>query len=220
MRKFLFTFMAGAALLAIGPASALARHHGRSHRAAKHHARIRFERFGSSDMSQPGALSGASTQQSSTSDENAGIVSGFKDGVLTITLKSDGSMVTGTVTSATEVKCDMPENSSTTMHSEGDGGSRSGDNGQSGDNNQNGDENQNGDNNQNGDDQGEEQGQQNCMSALEMSGTTVREAELRLSSTGATWDKIELVSPQTAANNDNDNDANENEANDNDANDS
>lgn len=196
MRRILFTVLFGSALLAFGPASALARHHGRSHHSSHH--RIGFERWGSSDTSQSSAPT--------TSNDTAGTVSSFTNGVLTITLNdANHSVVSGKVTPDTVVKCEAPESSSSSVRADGDGGNQT----QSGGSDDNGD-------NRNSEDQGEDQGQQNCMSALQTSGTVVREAELRVSSVGATWDKVELVAQPTAANgnNDNDNDANDNDAND------
>jgi hypothetical protein len=196
MRRILFTVLFGSALLAFGPAAALARHHGRSHHSSHH--RIRFERWGSNDTAQ--------SPTPTSSSDNAGTVSSFTNGVLTITLNdANHSMISGKVTPDTVVQCEAPGSSSSSVRADGDGGSQS----QSGGSDDNGE-------NDNGENQGEDRGQQNCMSALQTSGTVVREAELRLSSAGATWDKVELVAPPTVANGntDNDNDANDNEAND------
>jgi hypothetical protein len=68
----------------------------------------------------------------------------------------------------------------------------------------------------NGNDQGDDdQGQgdddnenANCSSADLTPGTVVHEASLRISSAGATWDKVELV---TASTNNNTNDDNDND---------
>ncbi|HUE25243.1 MAG TPA: hypothetical protein VMP89_00600 [Solirubrobacteraceae bacterium] len=193
MRRVLFVVLFGSALLAFGPASALARHHRSSHRSSHH--RIRFERWGSNDASQSSAPT--------SSNQNAGTVSSFANGVLTITLNdANHSMVSGTVTPNTEVKCEAPESSSDRIHADGDGGG----------NTQSGGSDDNEDNNAGN--AGEEQGQQNCMTALETSGTVVREAELRLSGSGASWDKVELITQPATTTTTDDNDANENESND------
>jgi hypothetical protein len=84
---------------------------------SSHHARIRLERWGSNDAQ----------QQSSTADHNAGTVNSFKNGLLTLAL-NDGSMVSGKITDATELKCEAAEPSTMPSHNEGDG-SGSADNG-------------------------------------------------------------------------------------------
>jgi hypothetical protein len=199
MRRILFTLVVSGALLAVAPATALASHHRAHHRAnharhhARHHARVRFERFGSALPSQSGSSSG-STQGNDGSGQNAGTVTSFDSatGNLTITL-NDGSTVSGKVTPDTQLGCEGAE--STQMQRD-DHGSGDGDNG---------------DDNGGGDDNAEEQENAgSCSTANLTPGTMVREAELRISSAGATWDKVELITSQTA---DNDNE-NENEGGD------
>jgi hypothetical protein len=70
------------------------------------------------------------------------------------------------------------------------------DRGDQGDDNgtDNGDDNDN----ENGE---QEPGAQSCSSADLQPGTAVREAELKLSGSGATWDKVELVTSQASAGN-------------------
>jgi hypothetical protein len=193
MKRIIITLVAGTAVLAAGPAVALARHHHGSHRSlhAKRHARIRHEKFGSTDPTTP-----------ASSPDNAGTVDTFSNGILTITL-NDGSTVTGKVTDATELECTAA--SSTTgaeRDSSGDGSGSGDDNGGtttttssgSDDNSSttSGDddaaENQTEDNN---DDQGENA--QSCSTTSLTHGTVVREAELNVGSGGAVWDKVELI---------------------------
>jgi hypothetical protein len=202
MRRLTITVTAALMLLAIGPAGAMARHH-RRHHSRTHHARI--EHFGS-DVT--------GNQTGANSSDNAGTVQSFKNGVLTI--QTSGGPVSGAVTRDTELECTAPGQTQT-MHEDGDGGS--GD--QSGDGDQNagedqGDaaeqnenqaeeqnenqaeeqnENQAEDQNENqADDQNEDQAENNCSTSDLTPGTTVREADLRISGTGSAWKKVELGS--------------------------
>jgi hypothetical protein len=172
-------FTVAATMLMAGaiPASALAHHGHHSKHQARHHAK--FRRFG--DVSQP---------TSTTASDNAGTVQSFQNGVLTIAL-NDGSTVKGMVTNDTELECTSTQ-PSTTMHDEGDG---SGDQQGSGGDDQ-GDNNQ-GDDNQGDDNQGEDQNENeagSCSTSSLTPGTVVHEASLRIGGSGATWQKVELVS--------------------------
>jgi hypothetical protein len=186
MRKIVLSVVACCAVIAIAPASALA--HGRHH-SRHHHARVHHRTFGH-DWGQSG-----SSSTSTSSDQNAGTVTSFTGGVLTITL-NNGQTVSGNVTGDTEIECQAADMSgSLRSHDRGDdNGDRGGDNGNNpGDD----DQGQGDDNNENA----------NCSSADLTPGTVVHEARLRLSGSGATWDKVELVTASTANNNnDNDND--------------
>jgi hypothetical protein len=188
-------------LLAFAPASAVARHHHRRHHGRTHHARI--ERFG--DVNNMPATS--------SSPDNAGTVQSFHNGVLTIVL-NDGSTITGRVTNDTELECMAPEQNQT-MHEDGDRGdgdqSGDGDNSGSGDNqaqasgDQSSGEDQ-GDAAEQNDNQAEDQNENeaaeenenemenNCSTSHLTPGTIVHEAELRISSTGSIWKKVELES--------------------------
>jgi hypothetical protein len=116
---------------------------------------------------------------------SAGTVASFTNGVLTIKL-TDGTMVSGTVTGATELECQAT--APATMQSDDHGGgSGSGDNSGSGDDNS-GDQGDQGDQGD-GDDQGENQ---QCMPTALVAGVTVQEAELSISSAGSVWTKVEL----------------------------
>jgi hypothetical protein len=173
-------------LLALGPATALARHH----HPRRHHSRVRhalIERFGRDVTSAP---------MSSTSSEDAGTVQSFSGGMLTLML-ADGSTVSGMVTGATELECRAPD-SSQTIHEDGDGGSgdQSGDgnNSGSGDDQAQGSGGDQGDTAEQNEDQGEDDAENNCSMANLTPATAVREAELRISGTGAVWKKVELGS--------------------------
>jgi hypothetical protein len=185
MRKIVLTVVACCALIAIVPASALA--HGHHHK-RHHHARIHHRTFGH-DWSQSG-----NTSTSTSSDQNAGTVTSFTGGVLTITL-NNGQTVSGDVTGDTEIECQAAEmSSSLRSHDRGD------DNGDQGD-----------DNGDRGDDNGNDQGDDdaenaNCSSADLTPGTVVHEARLAITGAGAVWDKVELVTASTTSSTDNDND--------------
>jgi hypothetical protein len=169
MRHFRITLFTAMALLAIVPASALARgHERRSHRHPVRHARI--ERFGHVNATSP------------SSSDNVGRIQSLTGGVLTIAL-SDGSTVSGAVSGDTEVEC---------MAQMQDDISRDG----SGDHRGSGNDHQGG--GDQGDDGGSDstgdgaQGENNCSMADLAPGATVREAELRISGAGRIWRKIEL----------------------------
>jgi hypothetical protein len=177
MRKYLFAALVSTALVVAMPATALARHHHRHH-----HSRIRHEHFGTA----------GGTSTTTSGDEmqgTAGTVDSFINGVLTIRL-NDASLVSGMVTGATELQCEAPENEANDNDADDsgsgdrlamdDGGSQSGDS-NSGDDN-------GGDN-----DQGEDE--QICTTAALTPGTVVQDAELNISSAGAVWHEVELVTP-------------------------
>jgi hypothetical protein len=175
MRKFLFVALLSGALAVAMPATALARHHHRHH-----HSRIRHEHFGTATSS--------GTTSTSTSSDTAGTVTSFTGGLLTLTL-NDGTTVSGMVTSATELKCEAPENEVNDNDGDDsvsgdrvamdDGGSSGGDNSS---NDGSGDDNQ-----------GEDE--QMCSTSNLTPGTVVQEAELNVSSAGAVWHEVELVTP-------------------------
>ncbi len=183
MRRFLFTLVAGVALVALGPASAIARSHHRSHHGSRNrHALIRHERFGD--------VSGSSSSTAPTQGETAGKISAFSQaadgmtGILTIRL-NDGTMVSGEVNGTTQLECEMAQPNATFHTDDG--------NGDQGPNGGNGDQGNGDENGDQGDDQGENENAQTCtMNSLAV-GTVVSEAELRISSAGAIWDKVRLV---------------------------
>jgi hypothetical protein len=169
MRRLLFTVLASAALLAIGPADAFAKHHSRHHRSHARHARIRHKRFGTD----PGAVTNPAAAST------AGTVDSFIGGVLTIKL-NDGSTHSGKVTDATEIECEVADQDEAVMQGDmrRDGGSGGNDGGDGGDGR--------------GDQEG--QNQQRCDTSSLVAGAVVREAELRISAAGDVWDKVELQS--------------------------
>jgi hypothetical protein len=170
MRKLLLLVTASCAVLAFAPATALAHRH---HHHRRHHARIHHRRFGS-DLGSP--------TTNGTSPQSAGKIQMFANGVLTIAL-NDGSTVSGKVTPFTEIECQAAQPTGMDQNF-GDSSDQS----QSG-----GDQSQGDDDQGQGDDQGEQQGgSQACMAAL-VQNALVQEAELNVSSAGAVWRNIDLV---------------------------
>jgi hypothetical protein len=116
-------------------------------------------------------------------DEQSGVIDSFDAATGKLTVKLvNGDSLTGTVNSGTEIECEAPATTATTRH---DGEDNSGPG--SGDDNQ-GDDNQGDDN----DDQGENENEGNCGTDALQPQTIVKEAELRLTSAGATFEEIEL----------------------------
>jgi hypothetical protein len=170
MRRLLFAVLASSALIVALPAAAMARHgDGRRH---EHHHRVRHdgvrhERRGR-EHDFPPAKAG-----------DAGTVQSFNNGVLVIML-GDGMTVSGRVTNATELRCESPEHA--VMHNDdhGSGGSGGGDQGDRG-----------GDHGDRGDDRGQDE--QMCATGSLTTGAMVHEAELRITSFGAFWEEVEVV---------------------------
>lgn len=201
MRKTFVIAVASCALLAITPATALAKHSRRHHRA--HHARVHHKKFGT-DPASPSTPSGTTTPVNTAPATMS--VASFMNGVLTIT-DSTGQNIAGTVTADTRLICvtqQQPPNTSTGSTSTGSSGSSQGDDdGGSGGGDQGGgdqvggDQGGSGDDQGGGDDQGEDQNQ-TCTTADLATGTPVQFAELSLSSTGTQWDTVVLqVAPST-----------------------
>jgi hypothetical protein len=162
MRKMLLIVVASGALIALVPATALAKHNDRRHH---HHARVHHKSFGGD----PGQ------QGNGNQGQPAATVVSFTNGVLTIRA-NDGNMASGTVTSATELRCEAQEPAEMQNHDRGRG--------------DNGGDNERGDDN--GDNDNDEANQM-CTTADLTPGAIVQKAELRISGAGAVWDEVELV---------------------------
>lgn len=174
MRRVSITAMVSILALALAPASALARHHhARRHRSRTHHLSVRHRRFGD--------LTPTTTPTTSTPSDSAGTVDSFTNGVLTIKL-ANGSSVSGMVTPDTELECQSAQ----PVTSGGEDGDRGG---------QSSGSNESGGGDQSGEDNGgeNENGNAACTTANLTPGTVVQAAELRISSTGSAWEKVELV---------------------------
>jgi hypothetical protein len=215
MRRALFTFLAAGALIAVIPVAAQARqarHHHARHHLRAHRARVRHETFTPSGSGSSSGSTSSGTTSPGTAEQSAGTVTGVGNGMMTITLNGSGSTVTGAITSATEMECEAPntaQNPDQATSGNGDGNNGDGNNGNASsgrDGGEHGDfvahdshgDNGNGDEpGANGtDEQGEqdEQGANAAMCPAVTPGMMVREATLTLSSAGATWDRVDLIS--------------------------
>jgi hypothetical protein len=196
MRKSLLTAMGIMALALAGPSAALA-HHGRGHHrhhhheARAHHAKFRIVHIGA------GASWAAPPSTTPPAPENAATVASYTGGVLTLTLK-DGSTVSGKVTENTRIRCikatPPPPPAGTTPDDRGPG-----DDWGPGDDQDRGEmsEGQHGwggwHHGDHGDDDDQEAPGPPCDSSALVAGAIVRAAELRISSSGAEFEKILLV---------------------------
>jgi hypothetical protein len=200
MRRMIVTAAALAALAV--PGAAIAAHQGkhqRSHEARhgvhhkRHHRHAHIVRFGAVRSSVPasGTSSPSPAQPSGPTDETAGTVASFTNGTLTITLK-DSSTVSGKVTDATEIEC-RAVMASAASDGHGDQGDDHGDTGQSSSGPGDGQQGEvSGHDDGDADDEAPQQQAGSCTSAALVPGAVVREAELRVSSAGAVWEKVEL----------------------------
>lgn len=160
-----------ASLLAIAlvPATASAERHHRHHH--HHAAQARLEHFGTSNPAAPASA-------------DAGVIASFSEGVLTIKL-SDGSSISGKVTAATELKCESASQAPSARaadHGDASSSEPGDDNGQ--------DLN---DADEHGGEAGEEHQAGTCQTTDLSPGTTVRSAELRVSSAGTSFSELEIV---------------------------
>jgi hypothetical protein len=106
--------------------------------------------------------------------------------VLTLTL-TDGSTVSGKLTDATEIECDASAPTATAA----DHGDRGEGNGLDGEDHHGGPQGPGG-HDDHGDDNDDNEAE-HCTAAALVAGAVVREAELRVSSAGAVWEKVELA---------------------------
>jgi hypothetical protein len=199
MRKSLLTTMGIMALALAVPSAALA-HHGRGHhhhhhhhKAGAHHAKFRIMHIGAgASGSAPPSTTPPTTPPA---HENAGTVTSFTGGVLTLTL-NDGSTVSGKVTAHTRIHClkaTPPSTGPVTPMDEGPG-----------------DDNDQGDDQNRGDmsrghhhwggwqscekgDKGEGTPEPPCDSSSLTPGAIVRAAELRIGPSGTEFKSILLV---------------------------
>jgi hypothetical protein len=124
-------------------------------------------------------------------NEQAGTVTSFTGGVLTIDL-ANGSSVTGKVTAATEIKCESEDNEEGDHRNRGRGHSaRNGDD--DGPNHDVNDDHGNDDGDSNDHDDGEAGDGRACTTADLVAGARVHEAELRTTADGLVFEEIELL---------------------------
>jgi hypothetical protein len=196
MRRIFLMALAASALSLAAPGIASA-HHGKSrhharHSRRSHHARlVRFGTLPSSSVSGGAPQAGAPTTPATPTNETAGTVKEFTEGVLTILLSDGKTLVSGKVTERTEIHCQpaAPTEGDDNDDQQGDnsgGDSHSGSSVQGDQVTGSGD-----DDNGGGDD--EHGGQANCTTAALVPGAVVREAELSVGSGGAVWDQIDLI---------------------------
>ncbi len=204
MKRSLLTVTGITALALAMPGAALA-HHGRSHhhhhhkaKVHAHHAKFRMVHIGSATTVPPPA---PTTPPTPPTPNNAGTVTSYTNGVLTLTL-NDGSSVSGKVTNETRIRCvkAVPTTPpSTEPGTEGPGD----DNGQGDDQNR-GDMSQGqGDHGQgewqHGDDGDDDGGpgagepEPPCDSSSLVAGAVVRAAELRIGPGGTEFESVWLV---------------------------
>jgi hypothetical protein len=188
MRRTLLTATAASAL-ALGAPAAASAHHKRHHKHHSTHARVLL--FKSHTVP---ASPTKTTAPTAPSSEPAGTVTKFEEGVLTITL-GDGSVFKGKVTEQTRLECP----SSTTGQADPGDDLGGGDDQSGSDSGEHGGPSVMGQLNR--DFQGEDQdandddnGQQACTTAALTSGAKVGEAELVITSAGAVWEKVDLIS--------------------------
>jgi hypothetical protein len=174
-RAFLYTLASVAVIVAM-PAVAMAHaHHHQRHHPRGHDARGHDKQFGTL-KTRSGSPSGGGTSIP-PANTAVGTVASFDGTTLTITL-NDGSSVIGKVTAGTEIECRGPGMVSRNDRRDGDPGDR----GEHGDRGENGDRGEHRDQRDEG----------NCMSSDLTPGTAVTGAELRITSAGSFWDKVEL----------------------------
>ena len=200
MRRSLLTATGITALALAMPGAALAHHgHGHHHhhkaRAHAHHAKFRMVHIGSVTTTTPPTPA----TPTPPTPENAGTVTSYTGGVLTLTL-NDNSTVSGKVTNETRIRCvkATPTTPPTTEPgAEGPGD----DNGQGDDQNRGDMSQQQGDHGQgewrHGDDDDDGPGagepEPPCDSSSLVPGAVVRAAELRIGPAGTEFESVLLV---------------------------
>jgi hypothetical protein len=125
---------------------------------------------------------------------DAGTVSSFTGGVLTIALRG-GSMVSGSVTSGTEIECRADGADVSQDPGDNESGDDAGERAHDEHSGAGNDRNQGDDDRNDRADNNDEM--QNCSQSTLQPGTTVREARLTLRPGGARWDKVELLTAAT-----------------------
>jgi hypothetical protein len=184
MKRSLLTVTGMAAALALAMPGAALAHHGRHHhkaRAHAHHAKFRMVHIGSMTTTPP--TTPTTTTPTPPTPENAGTVTSYTGGVLTLTL-GDGSTVSGKVTSETRIECVKATPTTPPITEPGDDGP--------------GDDNGQGDGQQ-GEDGGDDDGvpagapEPPCDSSALVAGAVVRAAELRIGPGGTEFESVLLV---------------------------
>ena len=197
LKRNLLAAVATSSILALAaPSLALAQgrhhHHGARHASTnkRHGHRAHLLTFG-------GSLTSSGTAPTTPSSGAATVVS-FTEGVLTIELMSDKSLIKGKVTDRTELECQPAPGTGQDSDDQQQGGGEDQDQSEGGDDgsSQTQSSDQNGPvahSSDVGDDQGEDEDQQEtCTTAALKPGAVVLRAELLIGGSGAVWEKIEL----------------------------
>ena len=198
MRRICLSATACTALALAMPAGASAHHRGRHHHHHAHPSRtITFAAHRTSTTSS----SPTTPTPPASEGEAAGTIASFENGILKLTL-ADGSVVSGKVTEVTRIDCPMTSSNETRGEdddNEGlsdDQGEQGGGNGDQGE--QGGGSGDGGDHHGlmegRGDDEngGSGDGGMTCGPGSLVAGAKVAEAELVISSAGASWEKVDL----------------------------
>ena len=229
MRRFILTAVACVAAAAFVPVAALAHGHGKQHghhHRSHSHSRVHTVVFGAqTPMTGSTGTTGSTGSTASTGSTGSNgstgpqiTVASFTNGILTLTL-TNGSPVSGAVTSATQIACPAaaPSDSQGDGSQGGDGGtwnngggdsvtlkirhdgnqSSSDGNQSSSDSNQSSSDGGQGggsdDDNGGGDDQGDGNPSSGSAPCSLVHGAVVVSAELRVTGTATEWEKIELA---------------------------
>jgi hypothetical protein len=194
MRKNWIIGLMGAALVAVVPATALAHGPHAKHHAKRHHrvhARVRHLQAAGTGTSSTSPTPGSST-------DSAGTVTSFDGTTLVVTL-ADHSTVSGAVTNDTELSCESSSQTTSMqsdMRSDGGhrgGGDQGGSQGGSGDQSASDDQSDRGGSDEQGDNGDDDGNQTACTTANLTLGTGVHEADLKISSAGSVWEKVDLI---------------------------
>jgi hypothetical protein len=198
MKRMLLMAVTSSVLALAAPTVASAhhaKHHGASHK--RHAKRARVVTFGTATLTPASGPTTTSPTPTTPTGETAGTVKSFEKGVLTITLK-DGTTVSGMVTEDTRLECQSATTTPTTGGDDQGAGddqnpSESGEHGaataHAADH---GSQQGAGSSDDQGDGSGDG-GQQSCTTAALVPNAVVGEAELKLSSAGAVWEKVQLL---------------------------
>jgi hypothetical protein len=200
MKRVVLIAVSSSALALGAPAVASAHHHGRHH-SKRHAARARVLDFRASipaTSSSPGS-SGSPATPATPSTESAGTIKSFKEGtnkegVLVITL-TDGTEVSGKVTDQTEILCAPTAPAPGGDDSDDEAGSGEGDHGSSthGESTEGSHGDAHAASSGDDDEDGQDEGPQSCTTAALVPPAMVREAELKISSAGAVWERVALL---------------------------
>jgi hypothetical protein len=203
MRRIIVTAVALTALALPGAAVASheREHQGRVedhgvHQHKRHHRHAHLVRFGNTSGTRAAPPTSATPPAPAGSpDDTAGTIASFTGGTLTIKL-DDGSTVSGKVSERTEIECSSAM-AAAARDGNGDQGDDRGNDGQSNSgpgNGRHGDASGRDDNDNDANDDNDNDNDQveHCTTAALVAGAVVREAELRVSSAGSVWEKVEL----------------------------